>query len=59
MRQKIVNFDNERKEMMKWLEYGLSKSKNNKIVIKPLGAKKIWGKIFLPLKTNKLIARTI
>lgn len=33
MRQKIVNFDNERKEMMKWLEYGLSKSKNNKIVI--------------------------
>ena len=32
-------------------------AKNNKIVIKPLGAKKIWGKIFLPLKINRQIAR--
>ena len=31
-------------------------AKNNKIVISPLGAKKICGKIFLPLKTNKQIA---
>lgn len=33
MRSRIFDFDNERKEMMKWLEHELSKSKKNKIVI--------------------------
>ena len=33
MSRKIVNFKNEKAEMMKWLEYELSKSKKNKIVI--------------------------
>ena len=33
MEKKIVNFQNERKEMMKWLEHELSNSKKNKIVI--------------------------